>query len=1609
MTDSDRGESDTTDRKRAKRTYREESAEDQSTGASTDSPDAENRTALRSRSGAVAAGKTTASGGEERGFETYDPGPNGQRLSERYDLSIHCSSQAERVQRLSSEFSDAQVSRWVDEGMSVEAMGKPRDMAAFRDRNRKRPGAVPDDIERKNRASAHRSNRAARQKPPAGRTETPDTVRRAVATPGRSMEESIQREMESNMGGDFSDVQIHTGPRAAAAAESLGARAFTVGRNVAFAKGEYRPDSPDGKKVLAHELTHVQQQTEGVVSLLPKPEASYPGGRTADAAYHIQPKLEVSSPDDPAEKEAEQVAEQVVEMDEPTASSTRGVADGPDRRAWEPGLLGAAPVRRSSGGPTVSSEGESQVRTGVQGDGKNLPSETRSEMESKLGADFSDVSVHTGPEANAAAESINAEAYTMGSNIAFAEGTYNPGSKSGSKLLAHELTHVAQQTGGASRSGGSLAHREDGGGTGDPGGGRRVTEIGMDHGPGPAVARRVARTRLSVFSAPVVHRKASYESDTETEYDADYEDGEVSGSKTETKSEAIEGEDASYSREQSEKKEVSGSSEGVGYSETETDKAEHETEEGTITSEEKEKRSVEVGEDGVKGESSSSSKTEFESEEGSVTKEQESKASAGVDSEGASAEYSTGETEQVESDGRTETRERERSVEGSVTGEEASAGASTSDSWSVEGEDHKIETGVDTAVNGLVSWEVQELEDGGEESKYEFALSIGLSGQIGASGDGEYEFNQDDEALSGSPGSVSGGAEAGVSGGMEYTQTRIFGEEEAARYQSHLNAIERTHGEALLDAADWPEFDIVAKAKMIMDTSPEKLLGGMSGVMGDPSAVDLLEEGESFSLTTSGGWNVSVEGAGEVTQGGIGLGVGASASQESNWENVVEIERVTEQSEEEITGKVGQPKEPETVLEQDLHFDTGKSDPFTGPYNSENRTSIQELAQTLSDLSSYGRPEIVNIDVTGHASQRWKAAEDAPERKAKNQQLSAERAQQTAAIIRQKYNQLGLEAWPTPEVDAKGSVEAREDPESGGDPSTDKKEYRRSDVSIEIGKLQPDPSHSGKIRIKVGFSEATKSEGSGNFSVGAASGGVSASKAESSDITSTFEIYETIDYFDDLYESLVTVSSPEELHELQQDEMYYKHWVGSDVAQSVRNKLGPDFSVGGAKVSIRYGGFSEGSWTVTPDGIQAGEAKGGQQVGGTISFKDYDVVNLPEETTQAKIRKTPEGFDVDVSQIYSWQQEALEGFIISPEELQTFALRAGNEDFFMRKYVGAPQYRHYWAEFREKLVNPELPADLKETAPELEDQWQKFQRDAQKDPDEREFQITKIREEFEDAVRANAFRWVGNQLGSTAKGAIKRVLFAWEYGGEEGLKFEFPGGMEDKRQEFKDIRHVRVPQFSRKAQQHLGEMEPGEEFGQTIDEGKKLLDDIDQLRSTVIEYESQMDSDPWSSMLSELNELKSAVREQKNALLQISDTEGEEGRDYGAETLWMNINDNVELIRRHKNRFEQAVVEAKEKWTGGHSYEVIITDNDFYEEWGALVDEMEELLQSNPDAEIETLEGYAEKYHRGNMARYNGDPDKWATFEKYVDEHHPPGLSIDPEKYRNMFGHGPDL
>jgi hypothetical protein len=118
-------------------------------------------------------------------------------------------------------------------------------------------------------------------------------------------------------------------------------------------------------------------------------------------------------------------------------------------------LLKRADIQRAdvdmSGSFDVDENVEGQI-SGMKGSGQALPSSTRGFMESGFGQDFGDVHVHTGSDSDALNRSIGARAFTHGSDIFLRSNEYNPDSSSGRELLAHELTHVVQQTGGKAQA-----------------------------------------------------------------------------------------------------------------------------------------------------------------------------------------------------------------------------------------------------------------------------------------------------------------------------------------------------------------------------------------------------------------------------------------------------------------------------------------------------------------------------------------------------------------------------------------------------------------------------------------------------------------------------------------------------------------------------------------------------------------------------------------------------------------------------------------------------------------------------------------------------------------------------------------------------------------------------------------------------------------------------------------------------------------------------------------------------------------------------------------------------------------------------------------------------
>jgi hypothetical protein len=100
-------------------------------------------------------------------------------------------------------------------------------------------------------------------------------------------------------------------------------------------------------------------------------------------------------------------------------------------------------------GETEEEKEESPVLSMLRSSGgAPLPARVRGDMERRLGADFGDVRVHTGAPAHESAASVGASAYTVGTDVVFQNGQYDPESDQGRHVLAHELTHVVQQRSG---------------------------------------------------------------------------------------------------------------------------------------------------------------------------------------------------------------------------------------------------------------------------------------------------------------------------------------------------------------------------------------------------------------------------------------------------------------------------------------------------------------------------------------------------------------------------------------------------------------------------------------------------------------------------------------------------------------------------------------------------------------------------------------------------------------------------------------------------------------------------------------------------------------------------------------------------------------------------------------------------------------------------------------------------------------------------------------------------------------------------------------------------------------------------------------------------------
>ncbi|MEQ9623854.1 eCIS core domain-containing protein [Coleofasciculus chthonoplastes] len=211
--------------------------------------------------------------------------------------------------------------------------------------------------------------------------------------------------------------------------------------------GEYSRDSADrlAANVMRSleakgdetETPTVQPQSESRISV-----ADVVGQRTPTLTPHtlspLQRKLTVGQPGDKYEQEADTVAAKVVEqINSPTSQQS---VQGKVEPVVQPTVMRDGGV----GGGAVDDSVEQSIQQ-AQGGGQGLSEEVKEPMEQAFGADFSGVKVHNNSNADQLNRSLNARAFTTGPDIFFKQGEYNPGSRDGQELLAHELTHVVQQ------------------------------------------------------------------------------------------------------------------------------------------------------------------------------------------------------------------------------------------------------------------------------------------------------------------------------------------------------------------------------------------------------------------------------------------------------------------------------------------------------------------------------------------------------------------------------------------------------------------------------------------------------------------------------------------------------------------------------------------------------------------------------------------------------------------------------------------------------------------------------------------------------------------------------------------------------------------------------------------------------------------------------------------------------------------------------------------------------------------------------------------------------------------------------------------------------------
>ena len=162
------------------------------------------------------------------------------------------------------------------------------------------------------------------------------------------------------------------------------------------------------------------------------------------APFQTSRSIYIGATDDPLEQEADRIADRVVRMPDPRVSiSSATLPIGLKRvsREEEKTTL----QQKGDGQSRIINEAPNAVHEVLNGPGRPLDAGARAFFEPRFGRDLSEVRIHADFQAASTASSINALAYTVGRDIAFADSQYQTGTPAGLKLLAHELAHVIQQ------------------------------------------------------------------------------------------------------------------------------------------------------------------------------------------------------------------------------------------------------------------------------------------------------------------------------------------------------------------------------------------------------------------------------------------------------------------------------------------------------------------------------------------------------------------------------------------------------------------------------------------------------------------------------------------------------------------------------------------------------------------------------------------------------------------------------------------------------------------------------------------------------------------------------------------------------------------------------------------------------------------------------------------------------------------------------------------------------------------------------------------------------------------------------------------------------------